>query len=76
MDRFFDPMGLIVGTWDWTSAHGGAGVAALFAAGIVALLHLAVGATLVAMLVNARGVAEAVRGFRQGVNEPVPALRR
>ncbi|MGQ0842526.1 MAG: hypothetical protein ACT4QF_00185 [Sporichthyaceae bacterium] len=76
MNRFLDPLGLIDGTWDWTSDHGGAGIAAFFAAGLVALVHLAVLATLVALLVNARGVAEAARGFAQGVNEPAPAERR
>ncbi|MGQ0463873.1 MAG: hypothetical protein ACT4QG_01000 [Sporichthyaceae bacterium] len=75
MNRFFDPMGLIAGTWNWTSDHGGAGMAAFVAAGIVTLAHLAVAFVFVAMLVNARGVGETVRGFRQGVNEPAPTGR-
>lgn len=75
MDRFLDPMGLIAGTWDWTSTHGGAGVAAFFAAGLVTALHVAVAVVFVAMIVNARGVGETVRGFRQGVNEPAPTGR-
>lgn len=75
MDRYLDPMGLIAGTWDWTSTHGGAGVAAFVAAGMVTLLHVAVAAFFLAMIVNARGVGETVRGFRQGVNEPAPTGR-
>lgn len=70
MERLLDPMGLIAVTWDWTSAHGGAGVGAMLAAGIVALLHLAIAAAVLAVVVNGRGVAEVARGFAQGVNEP------
>lgn len=75
MDRFLDPMGLIAGTWHWTSTHGGAGVAAFLAAGVVTLLHVVMAAVFVATIVNARGVGETVRGFRQGVNEPAPTGR-
>ena len=75
MDRFVDPLGLIGATWDWTASHGGAGIAAFFAAGVVALVHLAVAAVLLGMIVNMRGVVDAVRGFVQGVNEPAESPR-
>lgn len=75
MDRFLDPLGLIDGTWDWTASHGGAGIAAFVAAGIVTLVHIAVAAMVLGMLVNMRGVVDAVRGFAQGVNEPAEIRR-
>lgn len=76
MDRFLDPLGLIGGTWDWVSDHGGAGIAAFVAAGVVTMVHLAIAAALLGMIVNTRGVVDAVRGFVQGVNEPSQAPRR
>ncbi len=76
MDRFVDPLGFIAATWDFMSAHGGGGIAAFVAAGIVTLVHIAIASLLLALFVNVRGVVEAVRGFVQGVNEPVETEAR
>jgi hypothetical protein len=75
ISKVLDPLGAIAGTWNWTSDHGGGGVAALVLTAIVLLVHLAVYGTVLALLFNTRASVETIRGFRQGAQGTVPAQR-
>lgn len=69
MARFVDPLGLIAGTWNWMSVHGGGGFAAFVAVIVVLVLHLVVLAGIACLVVNPGRIIDAVRGFVQGVQD-------
>ena len=73
MIRFLDPLGFIVGTWDWMSSHGGAGFAAVVAVLVVVLVHLMLLAAILIVLSNPKRSLEALRGFLAGVQDEEPS---
>jgi len=75
ISKVLDPLGAIAGTWNWTSNHGGGGIAALVLTTVVLLVHLVIYGAVLALLFNTRASVETIRGFRQGAQGNVPAQR-
>jgi hypothetical protein len=75
ISKFLDPLGVIAGTWNWTSGHGGGGLAALVLTAVVLLLHLLVLGVVFALVFNTRASIETIRGFRQGAQSSIPGQR-
>jgi len=75
ISKFLDPLGAIAGTWNWTSAHGGGGIAALALTTVVLLVHLVVLGVVLALVFNTRASIETIRGFRQGARSKIPGQR-
>jgi Na+/H+-dicarboxylate symporter len=75
ISRFLDPLGVIAATWNWTSTHGGGGLAALVLTAVVLLLHLVVLGVVFALVFNTRASIETIRGFRQGASSSIPGQR-
>jgi hypothetical protein len=75
ISTFLDPLGAIAGTWNWTSNHGGGGIAALVLTTVVLLAHLMVFGVVCALLFNTRRSVETIRGFRQGAQSGIPGPR-
>jgi hypothetical protein len=75
ISKVLDPLGAIAGTWNWTSNHGGGGIAALVLTTVVLLVHLVVLGFVGALLFNTRASIETIRGFRQGAQSTIPGQR-
>ena len=75
ISKVLDPLGAIAGTWNWTSNHGGGGIAALALTTVVLLVHLAVYGAVLALRFNTRRSVETIRGFRQGARSGIPGQR-
>jgi hypothetical protein len=75
ISKVLDPLGVIAGTWNWTSDHGGGGIAALVLTVLVLLVHLVVYAAVLALVFHTRASVETIRGFRQGAQSTLPQQR-